>query len=439
MPTPRSTRDWTLRQQDEPTHRNGRANNYEDPSESDSSRDYERALEQERLALLCEQLALEKKKFEFEKRCKIGDMALEQEHLMVEKERLELGRERLAFERENARVTHVLKMVKLGKLDLEEVDLDEDSRGISQWRWDGSNQFLVHHCDEKYFSWYQYDFAFLELQWSEDHLGKEAALRSFPTLATASKSIFFQSRRVAVYLAEYVKTAFNVYSNGTHKVSRAVQDGVSLDSIRLILDSDATRSSERTVVVERLAFAGGRVLETKRPEPSMPRSERSLAAVERLAFSGGRVLATKRSEPSLKRKTTVSSLSPVESVCEMKRESRRHGGEKNGTSGKHNGEPAAKPRHLDEYNMALENERTAVEMQIIALVDAVRELELERIALDRRRLEVDEEQARVNRLIASTRRNLRRINDELGTTRGACTDVKFKIFWYNFLKVVVTT
>ncbi len=83
----------------------------------------------------------------------------------------------------------------------------------------------------------------------------------------------------------------------------------------------------------------------------------------------------------------------------------------------HRPDAKRKPRRFAEYDMALENERVAVEMQIIAVADAVRELELERIALDRRRLKLDEEQGRVNRLIASTRRNLRRINDELATRK----------------------
>ncbi|KAF8166579.1 hypothetical protein K438DRAFT_251862 [Mycena galopus ATCC 62051] len=169
---------------------------------------------------------------------------------------------------------------------------------------------------------------------------------------------------------------------------------------------DSTRSSERTaVVVERLGFGGGRVTETKRlTPPSTPRSE---LTVERLGFGGGRVIETKRSEPCLRRKATVSSLS----LSIAKRREPRRDSDDPDSSGKSDGETT--PKRLDIYHAALEKERVAVEMQIIALANAMADLEVERIAIDRRRVEVDEEQARMNRLIGSTRRNLRRINDQL--------------------------
>ncbi|KAK7031610.1 hypothetical protein R3P38DRAFT_2924734 [Favolaschia claudopus] len=52
-------------------------------------------------------------------------------------------------------------------------------------------------------------------------------------------------------------------------------------------------------------------------------------------------------------------------------------------------------------------------MQMAALTNEVRELELESVALDRRKSQVEEEKEQVERRMASTRRHLRRITERL--------------------------
>ncbi|KAJ6580982.1 hypothetical protein B0H19DRAFT_1060669 [Mycena capillaripes] len=148
-------------------------------------------------------------------------------------------------------------------------------------------------------------------------------------------------------------------------------------------DSDSTRSSQRTATVERLGFAGGRVVETRRSEPSLSKKAGS------------------------------------ERTTETKRHESRHG-DNDRRSGQYDRE-TTKTRRSEKEDIALEKERLAVEKEILALEVASTELERERVALDRKKLKIDEEHARVTHLIELlklkrrvwSRIDLQVINEEL--------------------------